>query len=128
MTFEDKLTFFMMVVAVFAIVVVVIVVIDMLVDKKTEKISEVIETEKVVERVVVKEVIKEVEKVAPQKVNVVTKQPEVKVTATPKEVVGDPLPVICIESGGQTLLTIDEKGVVTPGNNSVVNVKYNNQE
>ena len=107
MTFEDKLTLFLMIVAVFAVIIIIIVLVDMFLDAKTKKDIEIVETEKVVEKVV-KEGVKPVP----------TKPQVVKPNA-------NTMPGIEVKQGNETLLCIDENGVVKQPKNQNVNVTIN---
>ena len=119
MTFEDKLTLFLMIVAVFAVIIIIIVLVDMFLDAKTKKVIEIVETEKVVEKVVKEVVVKEVVKPVPTKPQVVkTVTPVVKPNA-------NTMPVIEVKQGNETLLCIDENGVVKQPKNQNVNVTIN---
>lgn len=114
MTFEDKLTIFMMIAAGFVALIIIIAVIDMLLDAKTKKVVEVIEKEKIIEKVVVKQ--------APV-VNTVVATPQVACQATVKSVPSRPKPLITVEQGKSVVVSIDAKGNVMAGNNNTaVNV------
>ena len=112
MTFEDKLTLFLMIVAVFAVIIIIIVFVDMFLDAKTKKVIEIVETEKVVEKVVKEVVVKEVVKPVPTKPQVVKPN-------------ANTMPVIEVKQGNETLLCIDENGVVKQPKNQNVNVTIN---
>ena len=99
MTFEDKLTLFLMIVAVFAAIIVIIVIVDMFLDAKTKKIVEIVETEKVVEKVVKEVVEKVVVKEVPVKQEVI-------------KTVKQASPTVTVYEDGEAIAYIDGKGVV----------------
>ena len=113
MTFEDKLTIFMMIAAGFVALIIIIAVIDMLLDARTKKVVEVVEKEKIIEKVVVKQ--------APVVQTLAV--PQVSCATTVKRVPSEQKPLITVEQGNRLVVSIDGKGNVMAGNDSAaVNV------
>lgn len=108
MTFEEKLTTFMIIVVAFVAFIIIIAIIDMLLDAKTKKIVEVVEKEKIIEKVVVKQ--------AP-----VVNRDACQVTV--KRISKEPKPLITIEHGSGLMVGVDGNGnVVACNNDTAVNV------